>query len=111
MTFKEIDERINYYQEEVEWSVRILKNSIKDESYNKVSDVIEILGYEKGRVEFFSFVTVSYIDLLCTYRNYKRAKTDWEKFYTLRIAYLTICETINTYFKFKGELFKSINKE
>jgi len=111
MTFKEIDERINHYQEELEWSVMILKNSIKDDSYNKEVDVIEILVYEKARVEFFSFATATYIDLLCTYRNLKRAKTDWEKFYNLRIAYLTIYETINTYFKFKGEIYKSVSKE
>lgn len=111
MTFKEIDEQINHYQEELEWSVRILKNSIKNESYNKEINVIEILSYEKARVEFFSFVTASYIDLLCTYRNLKRAKTDWEKFYNLRIAYLAIYETIKTYFKFKSEIYKSINKE
>ena len=86
MTFKEIDERINHYQEELEWSVMILQNSIKNESYNKELDVIEILGYEKARVEFFSFATATYIDLLCTYRNLKRAKTDWEKFYNLRIV-------------------------
>jgi hypothetical protein len=90
MTFKEIDGRINHYQEELEWSVRILKNSIKDDSYNEEIDVIEILRYEKARVEFFSFATASYIDLLCTYRNLKRVKTDWKKFYNLRIAYLTI---------------------
>tara|TARA_R110000751_G_scaffold125869_3_gene227616 strand:+ start:7525 stop:8151 length:627 start_codon:yes stop_codon:yes gene_type:complete len=111
MTYKEIDERINHYQEELEWSVMILKNAIKNENYNKELDVIEILGYEKARVEFFSFVTAAYIDLLCTYRNLKRSKTDWEKFYNLRIAYLTIYETINTYFKFKGEIYKSVNIE
>ena len=111
MTFKEIDARINHYQEELEWSVMILKNTIKDEEYDTKLDVIAILGYEKARVEFFSFVTATYIDLLCTYRNLKRSKTDWEKFYNLRIAYLTIYETINTYFKFKGEIYKSVNKE
>ena len=104
MTFKEIDARINHYQEELEWSVMILKNTIKDEEYDTKLDVIAILGYEKARVEFFSFVTATYIDLLCTYRNLKRSKTDWEKFYNLRIAYLTIYETINTYFKIKGEI-------
>ena len=69
MTFKEIDARINHYQEELEWSVMILKNTIKDEEYDTKLDVIAILGYEKARVEFFSFVTATYIDLLCTYRN------------------------------------------
>jgi hypothetical protein len=40
MTFKEIDGRINHYQEELEWSFRILKNSIKDDSYNEEIDLI-----------------------------------------------------------------------
>ncbi len=106
MTFKEIDERINHYQEELEFSARLLLNR----DYLNEKDVV-ISDNKKMRIEFFSFVTSSYIDLLCTYRNLKRAKSDWEKFYNIKIAYLFIYETINTYHKYKGEVYKTVTKE
>lgn len=106
MTFKEIDERIIHYQEELEWSARLLKNK---DSLNEKSVIIS--DNKEMRIEFFSFVTSSYIDLLCTYRNLKRAKSNWEKFYNIKIAYLFIYETINTYHKYKGEVYKTVTKE
>ena len=106
MTFKEIDERIIHYQEELEWSARLLKNK---DSLNEKSVIIS--DNKEMRIEFFSFVTSSYIDLLCTYRNLKRAKSNWEKFYNIKIAYLFIYETIKTYHKYKGEVYKTVTKE
>ena len=106
MTFKEIDQRIIHYQEELEYSAKLLKNL---DFLNKESVVIS--DNRKMRIEFFSFVTSSYIDLLCTYRNLKRSKSDWEKFYNIKIAYLFVYETINTYQKYKGEIYKTVTKE
>jgi DNA replication initiation complex subunit (GINS family) len=106
MTFKEIDEKINHFQEELEFSARLLKSRNASSEINAV-----ISENKKMQIEFFSFVTSSYIDLLCTYRNLKRAKSDWEKFYNIKIAYLLIYETINTYHKYKGEVYKTVTKE
>ena len=106
MTFKEIDERINHFEEELEFSARLLKSRETSSEINAV-----ISDNKKMQIEFFSFVTSSYIDLLCTYRNLKRAKSDWEKFYNIKIAYLFIYETINTYHKYKGEVYKTVTKE
>lgn len=106
MTFKEIDQRINHYQEELEFSAGLLKNR---DSLNEKNVIIS--DNKKMKIEFFSFVTSSYIDLLCTYRNLKRAKSDWEKFYNIKIAYLFIYETVNTYHKYKGEVYKTVTKE
>ncbi|WP_345086942.1 hypothetical protein [Flavobacterium cheonhonense] len=106
MTFKEIDERINHYQEELELSARLLS---KIDFLNK-EDVV-ISDQKKMKIEFFSFVTSSYIDLLCTYRNLKRSKSAWEKFYNIKIAYLFIYETINTYHKYKSEVYKTVTNE
>ncbi|HRB71187.1 MAG TPA: hypothetical protein PK776_05000 [Flavobacterium sp.] len=105
MSFKEIEERIIHYQEELEWSAQLLKNR---DSLNLNSVIIS--DNKKMRIEFFSFVTSSYIDLLCTYRNLKRSKSDWERFYNIKIAYLFIYETINTYHKYRGEIYKTVTK-
>jgi hypothetical protein len=106
MTFKEIDGRIIHYQEELKWSANLLKNR---DFLNK--EEIIITDNKKNKIEFFSFVTNSYIDLLCTYRNLKRSKSDWERFYNVKIAYLFIYETINTYNKYKGEIYKTVTKQ
>lgn len=106
MSFKEIDERIIHYQEELEWSAQLLRNR----DFLNQNRVI-ISDNKKMQIEFFSFVTSSYIDLLCTYRNVKRSKSDWEQFYNIKIAYLFIYETINTYHKYKGEIYKTVTKE
>ena len=106
MTFKEIDERINHFEDELKFSARLLKSR---ETSSEINTVIS--DNKKMQIEFFSFVTSSYIDLLYTYRNLKRAKSDWEKFYNIKIAYLFIYETINTYHKYKGEVYKTVTKE
>tara|TARA_A100001391_G_C4849666_1_gene219352 strand:+ start:251 stop:520 length:270 start_codon:yes stop_codon:yes gene_type:complete len=84
LTYKEIDERILNYEEELVWGYNTLK-AYDIEEYNKV---FKSLGYEKIKIEFYCFVTSSYIDLLCTYRNLKRSKTEWEKSYNIKFAYL-----------------------
>lgn len=106
-TFKEIDQRIENYEEELDWGFKILKNFDNPE----FKDSFKSLGYEKIKIEFYCFVTSSYIDLLCTYRNLKRSKTEWEKSYNIKFAYLIAYETINTYYKYKGKVFKLIKKE
>lgn len=106
MTFKEIDARIIHYQEELQWSANLLKNR---DFLNK--EKIIFTDDKKNKIEFFSFVTTSYIDLLCTYRNLKRSKSDWERFYNVKIAYLFIYETINTYHKYRGEIYKTVTKQ
>lgn len=106
-TFKEIDQRIENYEEELHWGFNTLKNFDNSE----LNDIFISLGYEKIKIEFYCFVTSSYIDLLCTYRNLKRSKTEWEKSYNIKFAYLIAYETINTYYKYKGEVFKLIKKE
>ncbi|KUO64815.1 MAG: hypothetical protein APF83_14165 [Lutibacter sp. BRH_c52] len=111
MTFKEIDERINHYEEEIEWSANLIKrlNEILVDEESK--SLIENIEKQKMKVEFFCFVTSNYLDLLCTYRNLKRAKSDWEKYYNIKIAYLISYETINTYHKFKGQIYKTVDQE
>lgn len=106
-TFKEIDQRIKNYEEELKWGFNTLKNY--DDEYLK--PVLLENGYDKIKIEFYCFVTSSYIDLLCTYRNLKRSKTNWERTYNIKFAYLIVYETINTYYKYKGEVFKLIKKE
>lgn len=111
MTFKEIDERIGHYEEELEWcaeQIQIIDQNLKSKS-NDVQ--IALLEVYKLKIEFFSFVTASYIDLLCTYRSIRRSKSSWEKFFNTKIAYLIIYETINTYHKYKGEVYKTVNRE
>lgn len=111
MTFKEINEKIFHYQSELKECYLVLQNIdkvIKEE--NRIL-IIELLKIQKTKIEFFCFVTTSYIDLLCTYRNIKRAKSDWEKYYSIKIAYLIAYETINTYYKYKGEIYKTVKKE
>lgn len=107
LTFKEIDQRIENYEEELEWGFNTLKNYDNP----KFKNTFQSLGYEKIKIEFYCFVTSSYIDLICTYRNLKRAKTDWEKSYNIKFAYLIAYETINTYYKYKGQVFKLIKEE
>ncbi len=106
-TFKEIDERIENYEEELIWGFNVLKN-YDNENFK---EIFQKNGYEKIKIEFYCFVTSSYIDLLCTYRNLKRSKSNWERTYNIKFAYLIVYETINTYYKYKGEVFKLIKKE
>jgi len=111
MTIKEIDEKITHYQSEIAMCADDLKvyNALlgKKISSKKKHEVEQ----RKMTTEFFSFVTTSYIDLLSSYKNFKRSKLDWEKFFNLKISYLIIYETINTYHQFKKELFFSVNQE
>ena len=111
MTLKEIDERILHYEDELKQSIGLIKRVDKKLAKNKVEENIQFLKIQKMKIEFFSFVTTSYIDILCTYKNLKRAKTEWEKFYNIRIAYLIAYETINTYHKYKGEIYKTVNSQ
>jgi len=111
MTFKEINERIYHYEEELKQCYRgilTLNNEISKQTDTKQSDALKIY---KTKIEFFCFVTTSYIDLLCTYRNIRRAKSDWEKYFSVKIAYLIAYETINTYHKYKGEIYKAVTRE
>lgn len=111
MTFKEIDERICHYEDELDWcanALPALTNLIEGEESNRQ---ILYLESQKMKLEFCCFVTTSYIDLLCTYRNLKRSKTKWEKFYNIKMAYLIAYETINTYYKYKAEIFRTVTKE
>ncbi len=106
-TFKEIDESIENYEEELIWGFNVLKN-YDNENFK---EIFQKNGYEKIEIEFYCFVTSSYIDLLCTYRNLKRSKSNWERTYNIKFAYLIVYETINKYYKYKGEVFKLIKKE
>ncbi|WP_281323558.1 hypothetical protein [Flavobacterium aestivum] len=106
MTFKEIDQKILHYEEELEFAVNLLKSIPQ---LNTKSTIIS--ENKRMKIEFFCFATTSYIDLLCTYRNLKRSKSDWEKFYNIKIAYLLIYETINTYHKYKSDVYKTVTKE
>jgi hypothetical protein len=111
MTYKEIDEKINHYEEELEWGVNFLKQ--KSERLIDEKDDQKIISFMdmKMKMEFFCFVTTSYTDLLCVYKNLKRSKSEWEKFYNIKIAYLVIYESINTYHQYKKEIYKTISKE
>jgi hypothetical protein len=111
MTFKEIDKRIAHYQSEVAMCTDDLKmyNNLLSK---KISSGKKLkLEQRKMTTEFFSFVTTAYIDLLSSYKNFKRSKSDWEKFFNLKISYLIIYETINTYHQFRRELFLSVNQK
>lgn len=111
MTFKEINERIYHYEVELKKCCKEILTFTKAISKQTDTEKIEILKIQKIKIEFFCFVTTSYIDLLCTYRNIKRAKSDWEKYFSVKIAYLIAYETINTYHKYKGEIYKAVNKQ
>lgn len=111
MTFKEINEKIFHYEEELKECYYVIQNIDKVINEEKDNLVIDFLKNQKTKIEFFCFVTTSYIDLLCTYRNIRRAKSDWEKYYSTKIAYLIVYETINTYYKYKGEIYKTVKKE
>ena len=106
-TFKEIDRQIKNYEEELKFWYNVLKN-MNPKEYDKVfsSD-----GFHKNKVEFFCFVSASFIDILCSYRNLKRAKSNWEKTYNLKIIYMTVYETINTYHKYKGQIYKQLKED
>lgn len=111
MTFKEIDERIHHYEEEIHWCTAFIRNiseSMKTESNKEQATTREC---QLMKMQFFCFVTTSYIDLLCSYKNLKRSKSNWESFYNLKIAYLIIYETINTYHKYKGDIYRTVTKE
>jgi hypothetical protein len=111
MTFKEIDERIDHYQQEVKWTVDIVNSINRKLKAQKNENRVASLSTEKMKAEFFGFVTTSYIDLLCVYKNLKRSKAEWEKFYNIKIAYLIAYETINTYHKYRGEIYKAVNSK
>lgn len=111
MTFREIDERIAHYEEELNRGAGLI-NKIEISLKSKhESDHDLHLENKKLKIEFFCFVTTSYIDLLCTYRNLKRSKSDWERSYNIKIAYLIAYETINTYHQYKGDIYKTLKKE
>lgn len=111
MTFKEINEIIYHYQEELKkcnHEILSLNNAISKQTDPEQTEALKIY---KIKIEFFCFVTTSYIDLLCSYRNIKRAKSDWEKYFSVKTAYLIAYETIKTYNKYKGEIYKAVTKE
>lgn len=111
MTFKEIDERIAHYEEELDWGANLISKIEASLTSKPNEEQNQLLENRKMKIEFFCFVTTSYIDLLCTYRNLKRAKSDWERSYNIKIAYLIAYETINTYHKYKGDIYKTLKKE
>lgn len=111
MTFKEVNDKIEHYQEELKRNVDHLNKINLYDDKSESDEIKAVLQIEKLKVEFFSFVTCSYIDMLCTYRNFKRSKSNWENAYNLKIAYLLIYETINTYHKYRGQLFQTLKKE
>ena len=53
-----------------------------------------------------SLSTISKIDLYIISKHLLLSKYNWEKFYFLRVAFLNIYETINTYNKYNKELKK-----
>lgn len=111
MTFKEINERIYHYDDKLKHCNNVvtgLNNAISVENDTTLKGILKI---QKTKIEFFCFVTASYIDLLCTYRNIKRAKSDWEKYFSIKIAYLIAYESIQTYYKYKGEIYNAVKKE
>jgi len=110
MTLKEINERIDHYEEEIEWTAGVLNNLTQDLK-NKKGKELEFLEIEKMKIEFFSFVTTSYLDLPCTYKNLKRSKSEWDRVFNIKIAYLIAYETINTYNKYKGQIYKTVNQK
>lgn len=111
MTFKEIDERIAHYEDELNWGAGLISKIDTSLNSKRNPEHVLLLENKKLKIEFFCFVTTSYIDLLCTYRNLKRSKSDWEKSYNVKIAYLIAYETINTYNKYKGDIYKTLKKE
>ncbi len=110
MTFKEVDEKINHYEIELKKCVdEIAQTELFLENDN--DEVKNLAKAHKLKVEFFCFVTTSYIDWLCVYRNLQRSKSERENYYNIKIAYLIAYETINTYYKFKGEIYKTVKKD
>jgi hypothetical protein len=110
MTLKEIDKRIKHYEKEIHISANILKGLEELVQKKKIKNRVAHDSHVV-KIEFFSFVTSSYIDLLTTYKNFKRARSSWERYYHIRLAYLIAYETINTYHKYKGEIYKTVNNE
>lgn len=73
MTFKEVDEKINHYEIELKKCVdEIAQTELFLENDN--DEVKNLAKAHKLKVEFFCFVTTSYIDWLCVYRNLQRSK-------------------------------------
>ncbi len=69
----------------------------KEESLNGSFDKI---------ISVCSLSTISKIDLYIISKHFLLSKYSWEKFYFLRVAFLNIYETINTYNKYNKELKK-----
>jgi hypothetical protein len=110
MTFKEIDGIVKHYEEEIDGCVDLMKNINKNLKKEKDEKVIAAFEHTNSMLEFACFVSACYIDLLCTYRNLRRAKTEWEYSYNAKIAYLLIYETINTYHKYQKKIYQEANK-
>lgn len=110
MTFKEIDTIVRHYQEEIDGCVELMKNINKNLTKEKDQKIIAVFEHSMSMLEFSCFVSTCYIDLLCTYRNLRRAKTDWEYSYNAKIAYLLIYETIKTYHKYQKKIYQEANK-
>ncbi len=111
MTLKEINEKVIFYEEELDWAASQLKKIDQILKLKANKKQINLIKYQKLKIEFFCFTTTSYIDILCTYRNLKRSKSNWEKFYNIKIAYLVAYETINTYQKYRNEIYKRMTKK
>jgi hypothetical protein len=108
---KEIDAKLLHFKEELDWGAELLRKIDNVIHTEKDESIIPLHRIHRLKIEFFCFTSTSYIDHLCAFKNLKRSKTDWEKFYNTKNAYLIIYETINTFHKYKGELYKITQNE
>ena len=97
--FKGIIELIKYMDGIEEKSLNVGEKDFikkfKDESLNGSFDKI---------ISVCSLSIISKIDLYIISKHLLLSKYSWEKFYFLRVAFLNIYETINTYNKYNKEL-------
>ncbi|KOY52416.1 hypothetical protein I602_1976 [Polaribacter dokdonensis DSW-5] len=82
------------------------------ESRLEMTEKLEhIFKYSEINIKYFSFLTSSFLDLLCTLKGLFNSESEWEDIYYSKSGFLTIYETINTYHFHQKEIKKIVDND
>lgn len=108
---EEIDRLINSHFQNLKDTYSTLDYVAYGKTKVSRKDILESFEKTEQQIKYNCFLTSSFLDLLTTLKGFLNSTTEWEDIYFAKSGYLTIYETINTYYFHHKKIFNRVNDE
>ena len=111
-TNEEYIKLINGHHDNLKESIQVIDFIKNSKKHHEITEKLEyILNYSETNIKYFSFLTSSFLDLLCSLKGLFNSTSEWQEIYYSKSGFLTIYETIKTYYLYQKEFKLFIDKD